>query len=520
MEMKKLTLLISILFIVEVSFSQITFQKTYGGPGGGDYGLSVQQTTDKGYIIAGTTGSFSIGSLDIYLIKTDSIGDTLWTKTFGEAGYDLMSVQQTSDGGFIVGGSTFNFKFYLIKTDINGNLLWTKTFGGVNGNVGYSAQETSDSGYIITGYTTSFGAGNSDVYLVKTDELGNLLWSKTYGGTNLDIGWSVQQTMDGGYIITGETISFASGFSNVYLIKTDINGDSVWTKSFGGTNTELGYSVQQTTDSGYIVTGATYSFGAGLTDVYLVKTDSNGNLLWSKTYGGIDYDLGRSVQQTTDGGYIISGYTESFSGVYAEVYLIKTDSNGNLLWSKTFGGADVDVGYSALQTPDGGYVIAGITASFGLNSGDVYLIKTDSLGNSGCNEGIPSTIVSTPPTQVSSFTAIVTSPATIATSPITIVGSGGIVNTLCTAVGTNEIISDNLFLIYPNPSAGNFNISYEGIIISGNVEILNTLGEKIFAYNISKESNSEISLKNISKGIYLVKVFNGVKSYCKKIIIE
>ena len=206
-------------------------------------------------------------------------------------------------------------------------------------------------------------------------------WTKTFGGTGNERCYSVQQTNDGGYIITGFTESFGNGGQDVYLIKTDGNGDSLWTKTFVGTSSDGGSSVQQTTDGGYIITGHTSSFGNGKDDVYLIKTDENGVEQWTKTFGGIEYDSGNSVQQTTDGGYIITGKSESVGNVISDLYLIKTDGNGTEQWTKTFGGTEWDVGYSVQQTSDGGYVVSGSTTSYGSGGGDLYLIKTDENGD-------------------------------------------------------------------------------------------------------------------------------------------
>ena len=344
--MKKLIILLSIAFIFnfckkeeevdDVPDVPISWTKTFGGTDW-DGGSSVQQTTDGGYIITGSTPSFANGSEDVYLIKTDGNGDSLWTKTFGGTGWDVSSsVQQTNDGGYIITGGVESFgngndDVYLIKTDQSGNELWAKTFGGTERDMGYSVQQTTDGGYIVTGLTTSFGNGN-ELYLIKTDVSGNEQWFKTFGGTYVDIGHSVQQTTDGGYIITGVTNSFGNGSEEVLLIKTDGNGDSLWTKTFGGTDWEedWGNSVQQTNDGGYIIAGSTSSFGNGNEDVYLIKTDGSGNEQWFKTFGGVDGESGSSVQQTNDGGYIIAGSTSSFGNGGSDIYLIKTDENGNI----------------------------------------------------------------------------------------------------------------------------------------------------------------------------------------------
>ncbi len=326
------------------------------------------------------TTSIVVMAFVILTIGTDGLfaqsPDTAWTKTFGGSNSDGgYSVQQTLDGGYIITGYTDSYgaggaDVYLIKTDANGNQTWYKTFGGSNSDRGYSVQQTLDGGYIITGWTGSYGAGYDDVYFIKTDASGNQTWYKTFGGLDYDGGYSVQQTLDGGYIITGYTDSYGAGTENVYLIKTDANGDSIWIKTFGGYRFDGGYSVQQTSDSGYIITGY---IDAGYFKVYLIKTDANGDTSWTKTFGGSSDDCGYSVQQTLDGGYIITGETGNYP--HNDVYLIKTDANGDSVWTKTFGGDNDDEGRSVQQTSDGGYIITGYTGSY--PNSDVYLIKVN-----------------------------------------------------------------------------------------------------------------------------------------------
>jgi hypothetical protein len=353
--------------------------KTFGGSND-DWGSSVQQTSDGGFILVGTTTSFGAGGFDVWLIKTDADGNKLWEKTFGGIRDDRgHSVQQTSDGGFILLGWTESFDareadVWLVKTDASGNIEWDRTFGGSDRDKGSSVQQTSDGGFILVGYTESFGAGWADVWLIKTDADGNKLWEKTFGGSGLDSGSSVQQTSDGGFILVGYTTSFGAGGFDVWLIKTDADGNKLWEKTFGGSGRDWGSSVQQTSDGGFILVGYTTSFGAG--DVWLIKTDANGNKQWDRTFGGSDWDEGWSVQQTSDGGFIIVGWTWSFGAGGPDVWLIKTDANGNKQWDRTFGGSDWDEGYSVQQTSDGGFIIVGSTESFGAGEGDVLLIKS------------------------------------------------------------------------------------------------------------------------------------------------
>jgi hypothetical protein len=362
---------------------QITFERWYGSTSD-DVGYSVVQTTDGGYIVAGYTNVSGGGGDQVYLIKTDSLGDTTWTKTHGGPYYDVAnSIAQTTDGGYIVVGTTESFgagykDIYLIKTNPNGDTTWTKTFGGSDNDYGNSVAQTTDGGYIIT------GSKEGDVYLVKTDGTGNLLWEKTFGGVYSDYGLSVVQTSDVGYIIAGWTMPYGMGSSNVYLIKTDSIGDTLWTKTYGDSTNSIGNSVSQTMDGGYIITGYVVPFY--FPDVYLIKTDAVGDTLWTKRFGSINgWDEGYSVVQTTDGGYSIAGFKE-LTYTNRDVYLIKTDAMGDSLWTKIFGGADFDEGYSIDQTSDSGYVIAGMTSSYGAGSQDVYLIKTDALGNTEIEE--------------------------------------------------------------------------------------------------------------------------------------
>jgi hypothetical protein len=208
-----------------------------------------------------------------------------------------------------------------------------------------------------------------------------ITFQRTYGGASDDAGNSVQQTTDGGYIIAGTTASYGAGHLDFFLVKINANGDTLWTRTFGGTLDDVGMSVQETADSGYIIAGTTYSFGAGLGDVYLIKTSTDGDVQWTRTFGGAGDDFGCSVRQTADSGYVIAGCTNSFGAGSYDVYFIKTNAHGDTLWTRVYGGADGDGGNSVQQAADGGYIIAGSTYSLGAGGADIYLIKTDSLGN-------------------------------------------------------------------------------------------------------------------------------------------
>jgi len=377
-----LVVLLLALAIALPAFSQQRWERNYGGSGV-EYSWCVQQTSDGGYIVAGGSTSFSYQSR-VYLVKTNASGDTLWTRNYGGVdGEGAYSVQQTSDGGYIVAGVTYSFgdsgQVYLIKTNASGDTLWTKNYGGPGYDYSYSVRQSSDGGYIVTGETWSFG-DSSQVYLIKTNASGDTLWSKTYGGSGHEYGYTALQTPDGGYIVSGRTTSFGNE-GQFYLIKINASGDTLWTRAYGGAGDEWGTALQQTSDGGYVVSGSTNLYpGNHFYQVYMLKTNANGDSLWSKDYGGAEHEECLSVQQTLDGGYILAGETSSY-GNGQQAYLIKTDASGDTLWTRIYGGAGNDVASSVQQTMDGGYIVAGQTYSFG-NSGQVYLIKTDSLGRS------------------------------------------------------------------------------------------------------------------------------------------
>ena len=290
---------------------------------------------------------------------------------------------QTLDGGYFVGGSTESFgvttlpDVYLIKTDSLGDTLWTRRYGGWNPDLCYSAQLTSDGGYIVAGSTWSYSPGGQGGYLLKLNSNDDTTWTKTYGGINEDWLFSVQQTPDQGYIICGSTQSFGAGYWDAWLIKTDSLGDTLWTRTWGGSSWDYGLDLDQTTDGGYIIVGWTNSFGVNGSDLWLIKTDANGNTQWQRIYGDLGWDEVRVIHQLSNGGYIVAGFQEYPPGSnYSDAYLIRTDINGDSLWTKHYGYDDYDEIISSLQpTSDGGYIACGFTNAYGAGLSDVWLLK-------------------------------------------------------------------------------------------------------------------------------------------------
>jgi len=357
------------------------WSKTFGG-NDSEEGYCVQQTDDGGYIIVGET--FSNGeNVDVMLVKTNSQGDEEWNKTYGGEYSDVgMFVEQTSDGGYIITGhrtvyniveNQYDMGLWLIKTDKNGTEEWNTSFGENGLDDGETVRQTPDGGYIIAGNKYISLTSDSDIMLIKTDKNGSEVWNRTYGGIEDDYACFLIQN-NNGYLILGYTKSFGIGETNCWLIKTDNNGNQQWNKTYGGLY-NIGESICQTNDDGYIIVGWSIPFNYSPSDLWLIKIDSNCNQQWNKTYGGGDMDCGNDIKQTSDGGYIIAGETESFDANSKDLWLIKTDSHGNKEWDNIFGGPNYDAGYSVLQIQDGSYIIAGFTDTTEKDY-DIWLVKT------------------------------------------------------------------------------------------------------------------------------------------------
>jgi hypothetical protein len=396
--------LVIVLLIISIGYASGTppeeeWNKTYGGIDV-DIAKCVAQTSDGGYILAGDTFSYGAG---ILLVKTDSVGNEQWRQTFGgknrsQAG--ATSVQETTDDGYIIAGDIRFFSdkshfLWLVKTDSNGNEQWNKTYGPGDYDGAFSVAQTSDGGYITAG-STYLRNDKFHFWVLKTDPNGNEQWNKIYGNWGENVvysvlqtsdfcqkffflffwlgdnqAYSVIQTSDGGYIIAGHASSYAG-----MLVKTDANGNELWSKIYGSGGS-VANSVIQTLDGGYIIAGNTWLYGDGDSDFWVLKTDSKGNEQWHKTYGGSDSDEANSIIQTSDGGYIIAGYTSSYGAGDLDCWVVKIDSNGNMQWHNSFGGTGYDKAYSIKETSDHGYVIAGLKDSCGKNSFDFWLIKLE-----------------------------------------------------------------------------------------------------------------------------------------------
>lgn len=401
--------LLSGLFLIIISSCLDNDTDTWSitiGKSGSDIMNSIKQTTDGGYIATGVSGvlfPYYEGTPNIWILKIDSSGKIKWEREYNKEIFSMSySVQQTTDDGYIIAGSittdtdTF-INGYVLKLDSDGNKKWDNTYKYQTNEYNrlVSIYKTTDDGYIIAGNTCMPNETFLECWVLKLDSSGNEEWSKTYSRSWHELTTSIQQTIDGGFIVAGITNFYITGEQDFSLLKLDFYGNEEWNKTYGGDKDEgevpaqvinySGVSIQQTIDGGFIVVGGTKSYGAGNSDVWLLKVDSFGNVEWDKTYGGEKDDTAMSIQETDDNGFIIAGYTESFGAGKSDIWLLKVDSFGNVEWDKTYGDEEYDVPMSIQQTSDGGFIVAGGRShlSFGEYEYDVWILKLDQKGSLG-----------------------------------------------------------------------------------------------------------------------------------------
>ncbi|WAI01828.1 NosD domain-containing protein [Methanogenium organophilum] len=392
----------------------IEWARCLGGTGDeGEWERIVRQTADGGYIVTGFTGSNdgdvsgNHGDTDVWVVKLDAAGTVAWQTCLGGSSADWSGfIEQTGDGGYIVVGWTTSIDgdvsgnhggtdIWVVKLNDAGAITWQRCFGGKASDRGCYVQQTPDGGYIVAGSTTSDDGdvsgnhGDQDILVLRLDGAGSLVWQRCLGGAGYDRGTSIRQTTDGGYIIAGETESDDGDVSgnhgghaeDIWVAKLDDTGDVVWQKCLGGTDRDWNPVVMQTADGGYIVSGSTFSTDGDVTgnhgndDAWIVKLDGAGTLEWQRCFGGSGLDLADSVRETPDGGYIMAGSTASWDGDVTgwhgdwDVWVIKLDNTGSPEWQRCLGGTYSDIGYFVQPTADGGYIVAAET--FGSNDGDV-----------------------------------------------------------------------------------------------------------------------------------------------------
>jgi len=476
-----------------------------------------------------------------------------WLKTFGGSSGDLgYSVRVTSDGGYIVSGTTYsndgdvsqqngNGDFWIVKLNAIGNIEWERSIGTIDNDYSYGIEQTSDGGYIAVGLTGNALGGNTYFYVVKLFPNGDIQWENTFGGSQMDVATSVKQASDGGYIVTGFSessdgdISSSNGWLDFWVIKISSTGDLIWEKTFGGTGIDQSTDIQLTSDGGFIVVGTTTSNNGDVSsnngdyDFWIIKISNIGDLIWEKTYGGTGEDVARSVKQTNDGSFIVAGFTKSSDGDVSNLigeedfWVIKLSENGNLIWEKTFGGTQSDTAWYVQLSSDNNIIVVGSTYSddgdVSINQGgeDVWVIKISqngdlhwekTIGGSGDEAGRS--------IQETNDGGIIISGYTFSNDgDITI--NQGEYDSLVIKLGSDNLYKPNFnnqqsVDLYPNPVENFLNIDVKNYNPNQEIKIIDVLGNTLNS-QVLMDSKNKIDISSLSNGVYLV-IFKD-KNYSK-----
>jgi hypothetical protein len=360
------------------------FSRLFGGPGT-EVGNAVRELPGGGYIVVGYTSSFGAGEEDVWLLRTDPAGDTLWTRAIGGSEADFgWDVRATGDGGHMVVGYTNSVgaggdDVYLIRTDGEGSVLWARTYGGPDDERAWAFHETPTGGYVIAAQTNSYGAGDWDLFLIRIEADGDTVWTRTLGGPGIDRAFATEPTSDGGSVFAGITSNGASGPLDATLIRVDSAGDVVWAHSYGGEGSDIGHGVAAAPDGGFLLVGYTDSFGAGASDIYLVRTDGDGAVIWTRTLGDAGDDRAMMAAPMTGGGYALAGYA-SGGDQYWSARLTAVSDGGAVLWDEAFGSSGTDRGVMVQETADGAFIFTGGVWRDADEAPDLFLIKVPAGG--------------------------------------------------------------------------------------------------------------------------------------------
>jgi hypothetical protein len=488
-----------------------------------DLGWKMDVASNGGYVVAGRTEStdgdvsVNLGGRDAWLVRLDPNGVLLWEKTYGGLNEESFgSVQSTPDGGCIVGGYsmlpsgdvTTNHGYsdmWVVKLDATGAIEWQRSIGGSGQEINTDVKLTSDGGYIlagethsddgdITGFHSSSGFAESDAWVVKLDAAGHIEWQNALGGSDADRAWEVQQTSDGGYIVAGDSFSNDGdatgnhGLQDAWLVKLSSTGSLVWHRSYGGSTFDQAFGVIQLTDGQFIMAGNTSSSdgdvsspGHGLSDLWVVRVDAAGDLVWEKRLGGSDHENAYAMDRSADGGVVIAGVSQSGDGDLSgnhgamDYWVIKLDTTDSIEWEKNLGGSLMDVTQSIVSTPDGGCAVAGWTYS-------------DDVDVTGFHGGTTDCWV------------------------VKLEGQGGAINTIAEPASIN-------FTVFPDPAMNEVIITLNEGPYQGHVTLTDGSGREALRVPTDR-AITKLDVSGLSRGSYLMTITTGKASRTKRIVLQ
>ena len=385
--MKRILVLFIVIFLTDLVFGQIPpfleWQRNYGDDSN-EILTGIMEIEAEGYIASGYVFNPAGSVSNFYLIRTDENGDTLWTRTFGDGTSIGNSLEMTADGGYAIAGEwnagpNLTADACLIKLNAAGDTIWSKTYGGSQDEYFFRMRNTSDNGFILCGGTASFGWGDYDMYIVKTDSVGDTLWTRTFGGVEYDAAYSMWELSSGGYVVCGG-IGYPTGESDMYVVKLNDEGNLCWLNFYDNDVFDLAIDIRETSDNGLIIAGITGTPEDNTWDYYFVRTDSVGNIIWQRVYGGPDFDAPLDVIETEDGGFVIGGSSITSAMSSMNLRLFRIDASGDSIWSLSTGSGGYDFCNSFIQCADGGYAAAGYSDSFTGTDYNGWLVKLTSEG--------------------------------------------------------------------------------------------------------------------------------------------
>ena len=499
------------LFLLGEWTNAQTFQKSIGRVGL-DSPMHMIEVVGGGYALSGTMGD------DAFLMKLDGNGDTLWVKSYGNTQIHTGSwVKQTPDGGFVMIGDSHlassgaDQEIILIRTDEDGNELWTKTYGGAGKDYGTAIAVTNDA-YYLAG-AVGITINDTEGIVIKTNLDGDLIWQKAIVSAEAENINAVLGTPDGGCIAVGTTTSINSGMQNIFIVRLSADGNTQWTGIYSNVGNSYGFNITSLEDnSGYIVTGTTTGAGNGNYDALLMKINEDNSVAWSKCYGGSDFDTALTTVALGEQGFISLGQSYSY-GVGSDLYLIRTTIDGDLSWAKVFGGNGYEFGEGLLARPDG-FILTGGEESFGSNR-EIYLVKSDLQGNSGCNQQDCAPLIYDLETILTEEDMVIDY-AIVTSSLINTTLPGATLTEHCEIISTDQT-SSTLETLYPNPCNNFFTI--QGTMNGAKLVLYNTTGQ-IVLVSTTNSLSTVVDMTALPAGIYLACYTNGAETRSTRLVKE
>lgn len=515
--MKKVFLILGL--IVVVSFSTLYSQRfceTFGGSGT-DYGYDILATADGGFVVAGTTDSYGAGGIDFYIVKFDMFGNSEWNTTVGDFSNELAyGIAVATNGDYIITGETNSLgtggEMYVVRLNASGNLLWTRSIGGSGFDFAKEITPTSDNGCAIIGTTGSYGQGSDDVYVVKLDSAGLLEWSVPIGTVDTEGGYGIQATSDGNIIIAGRCFPGGFGGAQIFVTKYNYSGGTIWSKYFTSHDANDFFVPSDIVEAngGYIISGYCDTVFGTNKNSFLTKISTSGSHQWTRIIGIGGNDNGYGMEKTNDGGFIISG---NYYGGTANAFVVKTDSSGVPIWYAKSTSPGNSYSYAVTQLNNGSYISAGYTDAVDALA-DIFIIQIDSAGGTCCGKYV----------SFSSGLLACTSGnfGTISSGGIVdtggFAGTGGIGLFSCISpLGMENIEPENLIKLYPNPA--NREVTINGLEEFDYISITNLFGRIIYEDVLTTEE-IKICLMLYPKGFYFVNLRSKEKLITKKLLIE